>query len=115
MLMAFCLSKCDFFCFLYPTLKDLITLEKAGITVGASTYKTSLIHVVGDILGMVDICFHSGHIAFTGCRICLIRGIYLKKKRAVVFSETIPATVNANVFVYHTYRISEDYRLGSMV
>lgn len=65
------------FTYLYFILRELIAMEKRGFTVhlagGQSiTYKARLCITTGDIPGVADLCNHTGHTSYFGCRICKI-------------------------------------------
>lgn len=71
----------DLFSFLYPLVQELMVLEGEGMVIENSqgesqTYKVHLTSVVGDIPGIADMCGHSGHTSYSGCRICTIIGTY---------------------------------------
>ena len=79
---------------------------------GTCTYKAKLVHVVGDIPGVADLCCHSGHTSYTGCRMCTIRGMQSSKKRAIVFP---PKMDKVGVFLKNDYRDSNAFCHGDKV
>ncbi|KAG2233247.1 hypothetical protein INT48_001696 [Thamnidium elegans] len=81
----------NIFSFLYPTLQDLLVLVSTGITAvsnnKASLYKARLAVVIGDIIGIAELCMHSGHTSYCGCRVCTIVGdVKENRKSGIYFS-----------------------------
>lgn len=67
----------DIHSFLCPIYKDLILLENQGVVVeslNSSIHFTATLEVViEDIPGCADLCYHVGHMAYFGCRLCNIK------------------------------------------
>ncbi|KAG2216334.1 hypothetical protein INT45_005493, partial [Circinella minor] len=62
---------------LSPLIKELKQLESSGMHIVGSdgaefTVKAHLLIASGDIVGVTDLCNHSGHSSIFGCRICPI-------------------------------------------
>jgi hypothetical protein len=78
-----------FFTFLASVLEEILVMEKLGlaVNVGQSThyYKVRLCLSVGDIPGIAELCRHSGHTSYKGCRVCIIKGTRVEGKGGIYF------------------------------
>lgn len=77
-------NKCDLFSFLFPTLRELLILERGGLDVtllsgAAEHFKVKLCACIGDIPGIAELSYHTGHTSYYGCRICTIKGTKKEK------------------------------------
>ncbi|OAD75377.1 hypothetical protein PHYBLDRAFT_64299 [Phycomyces blakesleeanus NRRL 1555(-)] len=68
----------DFWSFLKTTLADLKVLQEEGMIVMTPTLtiraKVHVLMVTGDILAVVKLACHTGHMSKSGCRICNVVG-----------------------------------------
>lgn len=81
--------KCDIFSFLFPTLRELLTLESGGLEITFSSgstenFKVKLCGCIGDIPGIAELSCHTGHQSYYGCRICTIRGTEKNKQNTTI-------------------------------
>jgi hypothetical protein len=64
-------------------------LEKEGMVIETRTksfrVKANLLNVIGDVPGVAELCLHSGHNSYSGCRMCKIKGVYSRKKKQSFF------------------------------
>lgn len=107
----------DLFSFLYPTLKELLILEKEGLNItvqgGSLSYKARLLLTIGDTPAMADLCCHSGHSSYNGCRMCTLVGRYSATKRGLVFPPK--KIVQSQYFEKDSLRTIQDYTLSNKV
>lgn len=108
------LKPADIFSFLYPTIQELLQLESHGITLSSNnvSYKASLAMVIGDIPGLADLCFHTGHMSYTGCRVCKVKGTDKSIANAIYFPSFDTET---NRIHFCPLRTIEDFRTANDV
>ncbi|KAG2190279.1 hypothetical protein INT46_003990 [Mucor plumbeus] len=81
----------DIFLFLSPVLEEISIMEKHGLCITRSDnstklfYKMRLCFTVGDIPAILELCKHSGHSSYKGCRICRIIGKKNQTKSGIYF------------------------------
>lgn len=72
-----------FLSFSYSTLQELLILEKEGMVVETRTktfrIKATLLNTVGDIPALSELCLHTGHTSYAGCRMCKVKGVDSRK------------------------------------
>ncbi|OAD71605.1 hypothetical protein PHYBLDRAFT_170266 [Phycomyces blakesleeanus NRRL 1555(-)] len=82
----------NLFSYLYPVLQDFLVFESQGLQMNfeddlTSLYRASIAFVIGDIVGIAELCMHSGHSSYYNCRVCKIRGDQQQKnQRGIYFS-----------------------------
>jgi hypothetical protein len=110
---AGCTKPSDIFSFLLPSLKDILVLEKIGLTITARLeqlkFKARICVTIGDIPGMAELCKHSGHTSFNGCRICKIVGRTVA--RSMCFSNIVENKHHRLEHIQYQKRTKEDYKV----
>ena len=82
-------------------------MEKHGLCITRSDnstklfYKMRLCFTVGDIPAILELCKHSGHSSYKGCRICRIIGKKNKLKVESIFQMLMNLVVVLCILSYH--------------
>lgn len=91
-------------------------MEKIGLIVnnGQTTenYKVRLCLSIGDIPGIAELCRHSGHTSYKGCRVCVIKGTRVEGKGGIYFPNFEDASSGC---VAHPIISCIDYKVGNKV
>lgn len=89
-------------------------LEKLGIDIQTSIdklhFQVRLCMAVGDILAVAELCKHTGHTSYPGCRICCIIGEKTPRRRGLYFCNIIE-----DVYKEYPVRTVHDYKTVAKV
>ena len=106
----------DIFSYLRPVLVEILAMEKHGLNVTSIdgkfySYKVRLCLAIGDIPGVAELCKHSGHMSYKGCRICSIDGKKIEGRGGIYFSNID----EAGNYVDFPILLKSDYKSGNKV
>lgn len=99
--------------FLEPIIEEIAELGDKGLMVKKDDEvvyhgKVHLIGITGDIPGIADLMKHQGHMAYYGCRICVVRGVRPAGSSGMYFTcndclRTMDELINGDPVRFHNH------------